>query len=70
MNGLFALTVGAIDHDHRMPTYMEPCSAQLIVSYSSNEQYKIATTDLEGNKRQLSRGTLLPAPMVTGIVAR
>ena len=40
-NGIFALTVGAIDEDHQMPPYMEPCSAQLVVAYSSNNRRKI-----------------------------
>ena len=69
-SGLFALTVGAIDYDHRMPRYMEPCAAQLVVSYSSNDQYRIATTDLGNNRCTLRHGgTSAAAPMVTGILA-
>lgn len=69
-SGMFALTVGAIDHDHRMPRYMEPCAAQLVVAYSSNDEYKIATTDLGGHQCTLKHGgTSAAAPMVTGILA-
>lgn len=40
-NGIFALTVGAIDHKDNMPVYMEPCSAQLVTAYSSSLDRKI-----------------------------
>lgn len=69
-NGIFALTVGAVDVNHKMPRYMEPCSAQLVTAYSSNEDYKISTTDLGGNRCTLKHGgTSAAAPMVTGILA-
>ena len=69
-NGIFSLTVGAIDHDHKMPRYMEPCAAQLVVSYSSNDEYRIATTDLGGDRCTIKHGgTSAAAPMVTGILA-
>lgn len=42
-NGIFSITVGAIDEDDRMPLYMEPCSAQLICAYSSNLRNKIVS---------------------------
>lgn len=69
-NGLFALTVGALDVDHRMPPYMEPCPAQLITAYSSNDQFRIATTELGGNRCTTRHGgTSAAAPMVTGVLA-
>jgi kexin len=45
-NGVFALTVGAIDEDDNMPPYMEPCANVLIVAYSSNSVKKMVTSDL------------------------
>jgi kexin len=45
-NGVFSLTIGAIDNNNAMPVYMEPCAAQIAVTYSSGYDAKIATTDL------------------------
>lgn len=34
-NSIYTITVGAIDHADRHPSYSESCSAQLVVTYSS-----------------------------------
>ena len=69
-NGIYSLTVGAIDHLDEMPVYMEPCAAQLAVTYSSSADYKIATTDLGGNRCTTRHGgTSAAAPLAAGIIA-
>lgn len=69
-NGVFSLTIGAIDNNNAMPVYMEPCSAQLAVTYSSGYNAKIATTDL-GNDSCTTKhgGTSAAAPLAAGIFA-
>jgi len=69
-NGVFSVTIGAIDNNNAMPVYMEPCSAQLAVTYSSGYNAKIATTDL-GNDSCTTRhgGTSAAAPLAAGIFA-
>lgn len=68
-NGMFAVTVGAVDVEDRSPPYMEPCSAQLVCAYSSNDEYRIATTELGNRCTTRHGGTSAAAPMVAGVVA-
>lgn len=69
-NGIFSITIGAIDTNDETPPYMEPCAAQLAVTYSSNYVRKIATTDL-GDDRCTTRhgGTSAAAPLAAGLLA-
>lgn len=68
-NGMFALTVGAVDVNDKSPPYMESCSAQLVCAYSSNQEHLIATTELGNKCTTRHGGTSAAAPMVAGIVA-
>jgi kexin len=36
-NSIYTVTVGAIDQNNKIPNYAEPCSAILLVAYSSND---------------------------------
>lgn len=69
-NGLFSLTIGAIDTNNAMPAYMEPCAAQLAVTYSSGADRKIVTTDLGGDSCTSKHGgTSAAAPLAAGLFA-
>lgn len=69
-NGIFSTTIGAIDNNNAMPIYMEPCSAQLAVVYSSGYDRKIVTTDLGNNSCTMKHGgTSAAAPIGAGIFA-
>lgn len=68
-NGVFSITIGAIGEDDGTPVYMEPCSAQLAVTYSSNEKRRIVTTDLGGKCTMKHGGTSASAPLAAGIYA-
>lgn len=69
-NGVFSATIGAIDSNNAMPVYMEPCAAQLAVTYSSGQDRKIATTDLGGDSCTMRHGgTSAAAPLAAGVFA-
>ena len=46
-NGIFSITIGAIDRYNKMPLYMEPCVTQLAVTYSSNLYEKIVSACIQ-----------------------
>jgi len=37
-NSIFTLSIGSLDRNNKMPSYQEPCAAQMAVTYSSNNQ--------------------------------
>ncbi|KAJ1908805.1 pheromone processing endoprotease [Tieghemiomyces parasiticus] len=69
-NSIYTISVGAIDHRGLHPYYSEPCSAQLVVAYSSGSDKFIATTD-RGLDTCTDRhgGTSAAAPLVSGVLA-
>lgn len=69
-NGIFSTTIGAIDSNNAMPVYMEPCSAQLAVTYSSGYDKKIVTTDLGNDSCTMKHGgTSAATPIAAGVFA-
>ncbi len=69
-NSIYSITVGAIDREGNHPYYSEPCSAQLVVTYSSGGSDAIHTTDVGTNKCYSGHGgTSAAGPLVAGTVA-
>lgn len=69
-NSIYSVTVGGIDRYGDHPYYSEPCSAQLVVTYSSGAGDAIHTTDVGLDKCYDSHGgTSAAAPLVAGVVA-
>ncbi|RKP38100.1 peptidase S8/S53 domain-containing protein, partial [Dimargaris cristalligena] len=69
-NSIYTISVGAIDHMERHPYYSEPCSAQLVVAYSSGSGKYITTTDRGLNQcTDRHGGTSAAAPLVSGVLA-
>ena len=69
-NSIYSITVGAIDRKGNHPYYSEPCSAQLVVTYSSGGADAIHTTDVGVNKCYDGHGgTSAAGPLVAGSVA-
>ena len=69
-NSIYSITVGAIDREGNHPYYSEPCSAQLVVTYSSGSTDAIHTTDVGANKCYSGHGgTSAAGPLVAGTVA-
>ncbi|CAO3607531.1 unnamed protein product [Cunninghamella echinulata] len=69
-NSIYTITVGALDHANRHPSYAERCSAQLVVTYSSGGGKSIYTTN-HGNEEctDIHGGTSAAAPNAAGIFA-
>lgn len=69
-NSIYSITVGAIDREGNHPYYSEPCSAQLVVTYSSGGSDAIHTTDVGADKCYSGHGgTSAAGPLVAGTVA-
>jgi kexin len=69
-NSIYSITVGAIDREGNHPYYSEPCSAQLVVTYSSGGSDAIHTTDVGIDKCYTGHGgTSAAGPLVAGTVA-
>ena len=69
-NSIYSITVGAIDRNGNHPYYSEPCSAQLVVTYSSGPTDAIHTTDVGTDKCYSGHGgTSAAGPLVAGTVA-
>jgi kexin len=69
-NSIYSITVGAIDREGNHPYYSEPCSAQLVVTYSSGGGDAIHTTDVGVDKCYSGHGgTSAAGPLVAGTVA-
>jgi kexin len=69
-NSIYSITVGAIDREGNHPYYSEPCSAQLVVTYSSGGSDAIHTTDVGTDKCYSGHGgTSAAGPLVAGTVA-
>ncbi|KAI9679934.1 MAG: pheromone processing endoprotease [Caeruleum heppii] len=69
-NSIYSITIGAIDRKGFHPYYSEPCSAQLVVTYSSGSGDAIHTTDVGANKcYSMHGGTSAAAPIAVGIFA-
>lgn len=69
-NSIYSITVGAIDEEGNHPYYSEPCSAQLIVTYSSGATDAIHTTDVGAHRCYAAHGgTSAAGPLVAGSVA-
>lgn len=69
-NSIYSITVGAIDREGNHPYYSEPCSAQLVVTYSSGPTDGIHTTDVGIDKCNSQHGgTSAAGPLVAGTAA-
>jgi len=69
-NSIYSITVGGIDRAGNHPYYSEPCSAQLVVTYSSGANDAIHTTDVGTDKCYNGHGgTSAAGPLVVGTVA-
>ncbi|KAI9794166.1 MAG: pheromone processing endoprotease [Peltula sp. TS41687] len=69
-NSIYSITVGAIDRKGLHPYYSEPCSATLVVTYSSGSGSSISTTDVGKNQCYSHHGgTSAAAPLAAGIFA-
>lgn len=69
-NSIYSITVGGIDRAGNHPYYSEPCSAQLVVTYSSGANDAIHTTDVGADKCYNGHGgTSAAGPLVVGTVA-
>lgn len=69
-NSIYSITVGGINRAGNHPYYSEPCSAQLVVTYSSGHQDAIHTTDVGADKCYNGHGgTSAAGPLVVGTVA-
>lgn len=69
-NSIYSITVGAIDREGNHPYYSEPCSAQLVVTYSSGGTDAIHTTDVGIHQCYSGHGgTSAAGPLVAGTVA-
>ncbi|ORZ24046.1 peptidase S8/S53 domain-containing protein [Absidia repens] len=69
-NSIYTITVGALDHTNKHPSYAERCSAQLVVTYSSGGGKSIYTTN-HGSAEctDIHGGTSAAAPNAAGIFA-
>ncbi|RVX69843.1 hypothetical protein B0A52_05677 [Exophiala mesophila] len=69
-NSIYSITVGGIDKGGNHPYYSEPCSAQLVVTYSSGLGDAIHTTDVGAEKCYNGHGgTSAAGPLVVGTTA-
>lgn len=74
-NSIYTITVGSIDKDNSHPIYSEACTANMIVTYSSNSEhhYAIFTTDFKTNSPSSCTdnhgGTSAAAPLASGLLA-
>lgn len=69
-NSIYSITVGGVDRVGDHPYYSEPCSAQLVVTYSSGASDAIHTTDVGTDKCYNGHGgTSAAGPLVVGTVA-
>ena len=68
-NSIYSITVAAIDRKGLHPFYSEPCSANLVVTYSSGSGDHIHTTDFRGGCADNHGGTSAAAPIAAGVFA-
>ncbi|KAG2363454.1 peptidase S8/S53 domain-containing protein [Suillus spraguei] len=68
-NSIYSVTVSAIDFKGLHPYYSEPCSANMIVAYSSGSGQHIVTTDIENKCTSNHGGTSAAAPNAAGVFA-
>lgn len=69
VNNVFTFGIGAIDIHNEIPVYMEECASNLVVTYSSNLNIGIATTDINGKCTLNHGGTSAAVPIASGIVS-
>lgn len=75
-NSIYSITVGAIDRKNKLPYYAESCSANMVVTYSSNYVDKITTSDRNDPLHpedikctNQHSGTSAAAPIAAGVLA-
>ena len=68
-NSIYTIAIGAVDRNRKTPTYQENCAAQLAVTFSSNANDYITTTDVNGQCTKRMGGTSAAAPLAAGIFA-
>lgn len=69
VNNVFTIGIGAIDFRNEIPSYVEKCASHLAVTYSSNKEKGIATTDRNGKCTKTHGGTSAAVPIASGILA-
>jgi kexin len=68
-NSIYSITVAAVDRNNLQPYYSESCSANMVVTYSSNAHDYIHTTDIHGKCTDHHGGTSAAAPIAAGVFA-
>lgn len=68
-NSIYSITVAAVDRNNLQPFYSESCSANMVVTYSSNARDHISTTDVHGKCTDKHGGTSAAAPIAAGVFA-
>ncbi|KAJ3127864.1 pheromone processing endoprotease [Nowakowskiella sp. JEL0407] len=68
-NSIYTITVGALTEINGHPGYSEPCSANMIVAYSSGHNQAIYTSDWSKTCTSGHGGTSAAAPLVSGVIA-
>ncbi|KAG1743399.1 peptidase S8/S53 domain-containing protein [Suillus lakei] len=68
-NSIYSVTVSAVDFKGLHPYYSEPCSANMVVAYSSGSGQHIVTTDLDNKCSSGHGGTSAAAPNAAGVFA-
>lgn len=68
-NSIYSVTVSAVDFKGLHPYYSEPCSANMVVAYSSGSGQHIVTTDTNNKCSSNHGGTSAAAPNAAGVFA-
>ncbi|KAJ3299211.1 pheromone processing endoprotease, partial [Blyttiomyces sp. JEL0837] len=66
-NSIYTISIGAIDRLNQHPLYSEQCSAQLAVTYSSNDNDYIYTSDWPDQCANNHGRTSAAAPLASGM---
>ncbi|KAL7747931.1 pheromone processing endoprotease [Sorochytrium milnesiophthora] len=68
-NSIYVMAIGAIDLSSRRAYYSERCPSQLAVTYSSNQNTGITTSNLGNTCYSQHGGTSAAAPIAAGVAA-
>lgn len=71
MNSIYTITVASIDNTDEHPVYSEECSANTVVTYSSDSNHRSAifTSDILRSCTNSHTGTSASAPLAAGVYA-
>ncbi|XP_063677643.1 furin-like protease kpc-1 isoform X1 [Bolinopsis microptera] len=70
-SSIYTISISAVNDKGQIPAYVEECSATLAAAYSSgtNNERRIATTDLNSGCTEQHGGTSAAAPLAAGVIA-